>query len=209
MTTKIDSVTVNGKTYSVTQRDAHRAADGGIVPAEVAIWIHWQVPSVADRWSARPVMIDKSASVSPYGRLGTKILKQLGSDLLLKNGNPTIAFKDMPDDMQDILCGFYAESGSEPPKQFVAKMISLDAFPEVALADGHLDKRGEAYALEMVGQAVPPVLVYGKKWLDGRHRVWAAKRSGFGSILAIDLIGQFPEESLAVFCGIGQLKTRP
>lgn len=59
-----EQVPLNGKVYSVTFRD-----DGSI-----SIWAHWQVPSVADRWSVHPTMVDMSTSVSPYGRLGKKIL---------------------------------------------------------------------------------------------------------------------------------------
>lgn len=62
--TRHEQIQLNGKHYSVTF-----CQDGS-----VSIWTHWQVPSVADRWSAHPAMIDKSASVSPYGRLGKKIL---------------------------------------------------------------------------------------------------------------------------------------
>jgi hypothetical protein len=60
-------IRIGHKVYDVTIRDS----------GEVSIWTHWQVPSVADRWSARPMMIDKSTSVSPYGRLGKQIIAAL------------------------------------------------------------------------------------------------------------------------------------
>lgn len=65
--TRRDLVTLNGKHYSVTIREDGR----------ISIWTSWQVPSVADRWSVHPTMIDMSTSVSPYGRLGKKILAAL------------------------------------------------------------------------------------------------------------------------------------
>jgi hypothetical protein len=61
---RYEEVRIGHKVYDVTFRD------GG----DISIWTHWQVPSVADRWSARPMMVDKSTSISPYGRLGKKIL---------------------------------------------------------------------------------------------------------------------------------------
>jgi hypothetical protein len=70
-------VQLNGKEYTVSIRDAYTTQDGDQVPEQISIWVQWQIPSVADRWSVRPMMIDKSASVSPYGVLGKKILKQL------------------------------------------------------------------------------------------------------------------------------------
>lgn len=62
-----DLVILNGKHYNVTFRE-----DG-----HVSIWTSWQVPSVADRWSVHPTMVDMSTSVSPYGRLGKKVLAAL------------------------------------------------------------------------------------------------------------------------------------
>jgi hypothetical protein len=70
-------VALNGKHYTVTIRDAFTDAGGYTYPAETSIWVEWEVPSVADRWSVRPTMIHKSTSVSPYGRLGKKILAAL------------------------------------------------------------------------------------------------------------------------------------
>jgi hypothetical protein len=73
-TKRTELVNLNGKQYAVTLRDAWTDAGGYTRPAEVSIWVEWEVPSVADRWSARPTMIHKSTSVSPYGRLGKKIM---------------------------------------------------------------------------------------------------------------------------------------
>ena len=62
-------VTVNGKGYSVTIYET----------GHISIWTNWQVPCIADlrQWSVMPRMIDMSASVSPYGRLGKKVLATL------------------------------------------------------------------------------------------------------------------------------------
>jgi hypothetical protein len=39
----------------------------------------------------------------------------------------------------------------------------------------------------MLGAHLPPVVVCGDHWLDGRHRVWAARRARLQTIACIDL----------------------
>jgi ParB-like chromosome segregation protein Spo0J len=39
----------------------------------------------------------------------------------------------------------------------------------------------------MVGQQLPPIIISNGKVLDGRHRIFAAKKEGKHSIRAIDL----------------------
>lgn len=60
-------VALNGKDYSVTLRD-----DGGIT-----ISIEWFIPHPKESYLVQPSMIHRYASISPYGVLGKKILKQL------------------------------------------------------------------------------------------------------------------------------------
>ena len=68
-------VTMNGKRYTVTFHPEFTHPTENITqPAYVSIWTSWEAPSVADRYSAHPTMISKSACVSTYGRLGRKIL---------------------------------------------------------------------------------------------------------------------------------------
>ena len=68
--------------------------------------------------------------------------------------------------------------------RFRVRRIPLKVFPPVEM---WTDFRDKAYSMAMIGQAVPPVLVCGDQWLDGRNRVWAARRSGKMTIDAIDL----------------------
>ena len=51
----------------------------------------------------------------------------------------------------------------------------------------HGDERGIEYAKDMIGEKVPPVIVSGDLWIDGRHRVWAAKKENKKTLQAIDL----------------------
>jgi len=67
-------VKLNGKEYTVCIYPDSTNNHGELVKGWTEIGVEWEVPSVADRHSVFPTMIHKSASVSPYGRLGKKIL---------------------------------------------------------------------------------------------------------------------------------------
>lgn len=68
-------VTLNGKHYTLTfHPEVTHLPENITQPSYVSIWLSWEVPSVADRYSIRPTMISKSASVSTHGRLGKNIL---------------------------------------------------------------------------------------------------------------------------------------
>ena len=54
------------------------------------------------------------------------------------------------------------------------------------------DYRGEEYAEAMVGQRLPPLVIHGNKWLDGRHRLSALRRAGITCVECIDLSDIFP-----------------
>lgn len=99
----------------------------------------------------------------------------------------SVAYSSLPPDMQDIVAQYLEMAGWEIPAMLPTRVIPLSAFPDMELADGYTDERGEAYAAEMIGQKVPPIVVAGNTWLDGRHRVWAARKEGRLGMVAIDL----------------------
>lgn len=72
-------VDLNGKQYTVKQYSDGVNIHGEYLQGWTEIGVEWEVPSVADRYSVFPTMIHKSASVSPYGRLGKKILAALAA----------------------------------------------------------------------------------------------------------------------------------
>jgi len=81
MTTDRDYVTLDGKQYRITRMPGWIRQDGTTEPDRLDIWTSWEVPSVADMrtWSICPTMITRSKSVSPYGRLGKKVLAALAA----------------------------------------------------------------------------------------------------------------------------------
>jgi len=62
--------------------------------------------------------------------------------------------------------------------------IPLRKFPSVKLCG---DYRDEAYTAKMRGRRLPPVIICGDQWWDGRHRVHVARFEGRSRISAIDL----------------------
>ena len=95
---------------------------------------------------------------------------------------------ELPEDLQMLLFQIFELDDQDLPESLPLVCLPLTRFPDLGFALGAYDERGEAYARDMFGVPdLPPVVVCGKQWLDGRHRVWAAKQQGHTHIDAIDL----------------------
>jgi hypothetical protein len=96
----------------------------------------------------------------------------------------------MPEDLQVLVSDLVADSlGMEGFKRlrshwFRVHRVLVAAFPRARM---WTDYRDQAYSEAMIGQRVPPVLICGDNWLDGRNRVWAARQSGNTVVDCIDL----------------------
>lgn len=98
----------------------------------------------------------------------------------------TLRIGDLPDDMQ-VFIGDALEDAFDPDLTFTVLQVPTSQFP---LVDAQrLDpSRGQAYALDMTDWSqLPPVLLCGRQWLDGMHRVYAAQAQGRPTVPAIDL----------------------
>jgi len=100
--------------------------------------------------------------------------------------------------MQVLLVQFFEGGGVDVEKEdlsryeFTILKLPLKLFPIVPICT---DDRDLAYATAMVGKLLPPVIISGKQWLDGRNRVWAARQFHDTHIEAIDIydiIDQWP-----------------
>lgn len=97
---------------------------------------------------------------------------------------------ELPDDLQVLVSDFVEDSlgveGFELMEShpFTIHRVPVAAFPCVRM---WTDYRDRAYSEAMIGQHVPPILICGEHWLDGRNRVWAARRSGRTTVDCIDL----------------------
>lgn len=110
--------------------------------------------------------------------------------------NKFCPFQDLPDDMQILLFELVERAAGEPALQklekhsFRVQTLPIKIFPSVPLST---DYRDAQYASAMIGRLLPPIVIHGNKWIDGRHRIWALKQSGAASIECIDLNEVFPD----------------
>jgi hypothetical protein len=99
-------------------------------------------------------------------------------------------FSNLPEDLQVLLSEIISGSGGEDllteleGHRFTVHELPIAAFPDASI---WTDYRDRAYAEAMVGERLPPVIICGKKWLDGRHRVWVWRKSGTSRVPCIDL----------------------
>jgi hypothetical protein len=116
---------------------------------------------------------------------------------------------DLPDDLQIFVHDVLEAADSPPPLErvkdhtFAVVQIPVAKFPRVKM---WTDYRGRGYAEAMVGEEVPPVIICGDVWLDGRNRVWAARHGSKKFVRCIDL----SELGLRLRCtGLGKLGRNP
>jgi hypothetical protein len=100
-----------------------------------------------------------------------------------------ILFRDLPVDMQqvaaDIVDRYDLDDRPLPVHQF-----SLRRFPVLPCErnpDAFIRSEFMPYVEPMRQGILPPVLVVGRVWIDGCHRVWAARRLKLPTIPVIDL----------------------
>jgi hypothetical protein len=122
--------------------------------------------------------------------------------------NQGISFQSLPDDFQVLIlqilesCGVLLKEEQLRSMKLPTRILSANIFPEVPILTAD-DDRDLTYAEAMVGQNLPPIVICGKQWLDGRHRVWALRKMRVKTVNCIDLeslIGRYP------FPQIGTLK---
>jgi hypothetical protein len=99
-------------------------------------------------------------------------------------------FLYVKDGLQVLISDFVEDSlGAEgferlESHRFQIHHLPLAAFPRVKM---WTDCRDRAYSEAMIGRQLHPILICGDQWLDGRNRVWAARRTGKSTVGCIDL----------------------
>lgn len=91
-----------------------------------------------------------------------------------------VEFTTLPDDMQQLLIDwfdFYA--GTPAPNILPLVSLPINQFPPVSLDPDR--------TIPINVQYLPPIVVSGDIWMDGRHRVAAARQRGDAVITSIDL----------------------
>jgi hypothetical protein len=104
-------------------------------------------------------------------------------------------FHELPDDMQTLVSDIVGVVASEQDweklknHEFEIHQLPISIFPSVPIST---DYRNKQYAEAMFGKKLPPLLIHGHKWLDGRHRLWAFKQMDVTFVECIDLQEIFP-----------------
>jgi len=96
----------------------------------------------------------------------------------------TISINSLPEDMQVLLFQFFEDNELELPEELPLITISTDLFKNIPFST---NDRGEEYANVMIGADLPPIIISKGTILDGRHRLYAAKKEGKRYLKAIDL----------------------
>jgi hypothetical protein len=102
-----------------------------------------------------------------------------------------IAYADLPYDMQTLIAQFITDYD---PTIDIPARLPLGTIPVAGLPRVPLDRydRGRAYALAMDLNDTPPLIIAGGQFLDGKHRVYAARAKAVKHLPAIDLSGIAP-----------------
>lgn len=107
-----------------------------------------------------------------------------------KRSGASWKFSALPDDLQTLIFELVEAGNPEAmldkleSAEFIEWLIPLKAFPKV---ETWTDYRDEAYARRMLDVDLPPIVVWGRHWIDGRHRIWAWRQQGLSFARAIDL----------------------
>lgn len=99
-----------------------------------------------------------------------------------------IRFDALPPDMQVLLDDFIRGCGRDVsiPALLPLVEVAVDNIPVVPLDPFD---RGPDYALRMDLELTPPIVVAEGHFMDGKHRVYAARSCGRLKLTAIDLTG--------------------
>lgn len=102
----------------------------------------------------------------------------------------TCKVSELPEDLQVLVSDLIEDAlGVECLERLKSHRFQIRCVPVAAFPNARMwtDYRNSAYSEAMVGQQVPPIIICGDQWLDGRNRVWAARRSGKSMMECIDL----------------------
>jgi hypothetical protein len=103
----------------------------------------------------------------------------------------------LPDDIQvmilDLAFTFGGLPDTDASRKRIARTrlplmeISLAYFPEIDPADDDYDCRDFESYVETPMEDYPPVVIANGNFIDGRHRVWAAREQGEETIKTVDI----------------------
>lgn len=112
-----------------------------------------------------------------------KLLK-LYKQVLKESNQEYISLNSLPKDMQELISQFFGDQNKELPTTLPIKNVKVSNLPLLPL---NPNDRGEIHISNMIGKELPPIIISNGKLLDGKHRIYAAKKEGKQTLKAIDL----------------------
>lgn len=100
----------------------------------------------------------------------------------------TVAFASLPQDLQVLISDFVDGGTGEGVVPEVLPLVTVDVRDIPVVPLDPFD-RGAAYAMAMNAGEIPPIVVAEGRFMDGKHRTYAARLKGWSMLSAIDLTG--------------------
>ena len=101
----------------------------------------------------------------------------------------TIRFGDLPADMQQLLSDI-VDRWDLDDWRLTVRRVPLAAFPDLPWlreSRAYCQRETEPYMAGVRNGTTPPVALVGNRFVDGCHRLTAARRAGLAGLDAIDL----------------------
>lgn len=99
----------------------------------------------------------------------------------------------LPLDLQHLLFDLTVGTGIYTlPRRLPVRVIPIERFPHVEIGTNPTDQRGHAYVQRMINADLPPLVIVGEHWIDGRHRIAAHRLMQTKSVPCIDLVNIIP-----------------
>jgi hypothetical protein len=116
-----------------------------------------------------------------------------------------VSLAELPEDLQILIlqvlesCDIQLMDEHADSMRLPVRTLPINLFPDTPIISSG-DDRDLTYAKEMINQKLPPIVICGNQWIDGRHRLWALKKMKVKSVRCIDLqslIGTYPFPKIA------------
>jgi len=107
-----------------------------------------------------------------------------------KIAQPRCLFSDLPEDLQTVIFEIVDSLNDQALlnklkiHSFAIREVPISVFPRIPASD---DYRDDTYRCRMSGKLLPPVILCGDRWLDGRNRVCVWRAQGRNLIPCVDL----------------------
>jgi hypothetical protein len=123
-----------------------------------------------------------------------------------------VKFSEFPHDMRVLIDQITEDAGAEYAEddaEIPAGMVLTESFPAKIEGNEPGDDREFEDYLETPLEDYPPILVAHGYWIDGRHRLWAARTRGVSMIQTADISGLIPRSYVKKGRFLGKMRHWP